>query len=152
MGAREGRSGESNEWGIAEVARQGADQPDGPPAEIAASWDSGFTPVAAVPVRSATPSEEPVSLHAADDTPRAPEAAPAAAREPSSLVSRVPVAENRAPVFEAPQRVEAAVEPPASAPAAPVEPVAVAAPAAPVREEPALPARKGWWQRRFGAE
>ncbi len=157
-GAREGEAGEGNEWGIAEVARQGADQPDGPPAEIAASWDSGFAPVATVPVRSAAPSEEPVSLHAADDAGHAPDVTSAPVREP--LVSRVPVAENRAPVFDPPARTEdVAVEPPASAEPAPApivpkpaEPMAAAPAWPPVRDEPVLPARKGWWQRRFGAE
>ena len=165
-----GSGSEGRDWGIAEIARPGADQPDGPPAIVASSWDGGFVPTAPVPapipVRSPVTRELYVEGMPATSPPVEAQSAPAlVVAEPVSLVSRVPIIENRPPVTSEPEvKAAAAVQEPKPEPASVPVPVAVAAAvaetpqgivqsSAPVpADDPARPVRKGWWQRKFGGE
>ncbi|MFM9942446.1 MAG: Rne/Rng family ribonuclease [Hyphomicrobiaceae bacterium] len=166
-------SAEGRDWGIAEIARPGADQPEGPPATVANSWDSGFVPTAPVPAPiPVRPPVERATVAALVDTappptaveppvaaPLPPIPAPIPVREPVSLASRVPVIENRPPAAvdvpaPKPEPVARMVEPEpvAQSPVAPAQKPISETPAPMPAESPSGPARKGWWQRRFGGE
>jgi ribonuclease E len=140
-------------WGIAEIAKPGAEQPQGPEAALATRWDDGYSqaPRAAVAGNDAGRHERALVAGgvAGGDLDAAP------AYEP--VIERVPIIESP-PQTEAPlepERREARLpEPVGEPPARAAEPALVAethtpAPAEPA-EDPSRPARKGWWQRRFG--
>ena len=128
------------DWGLLEVAKPGAEQPVGlagaPPVDAARDYGRGIVTTTDAPMEHASRFEAPAPRTSIVETAPAFMAEPARAADPVRIVETV---------NEPAQREYSE---PARSPAAESVPVSAAVQA----EEANRPARKGWWQRRFGNE